>query len=44
MTFRLALNAQPRPCCPAQPSVLEGLLDLFYTEEAGFEGTKYLLT
>ncbi|KAL4431581.1 hypothetical protein ABPG77_001423, partial [Micractinium sp. CCAP 211/92] len=26
------------------PSVLEGLLDLFYSEEAGFEGTKYLLT
>lgn len=30
--------------CPAQPSVLEGLLDLFYTEEAGFEGSRYLLT
>lgn len=28
----------------AAPSVLEGLLDLFYTEEAGFEGSRYLLT
>lgn len=26
-----------------QPSVLEGLLDLFYSEESSFEGSKYLL-
>lgn len=28
----------------AAPSVLEGLLSLFYTEEAGFEGRKYLMS